>query len=258
MLQEQLFGLKLEDFLGSEPVKDLQDPSGSMKKKLLAQLEQLKASRPELGQPAKAKLAGSDDVIYELMMKPDSSKLEEREKLALFEGRLDALEKALGPNPEKMSVLSIETNTKNVTAAISVINGRLSLLEPVHLDHVEGRLAALLQKLNQVSEKKAAIEESEKNNKIAELFEMVSANQAIASALPEVVDRLDSLQALHEQAMQFSKTMVQLDTLQQKLESNLSNNQKILQETKAKFADNLSTIQQNFDNMDQRLAKLKK
>ena len=156
------------------------------------------------------------------------------------------------------SVLSVETNTKNVTSAISVLNSRLSLLETTHLDHIEGRLAALLQKLTSVSEKKAALEDSEKNNKIAELYEMVTANQAVAVALPEVVDRLDSLQSLHDQALQFSKTLVQLDALQQKLEVNLSNNGKTLEETRSKFATNLETIQQNFDSIDQRLNKLKK
>ena len=64
------------------------------------------------------------------------------------------------------SVLSVETNTKNVTAAISVLNSRLGLLEPSHLEHVEGRLAALLQKLTSISEKKVALEDSEKNNKV--------------------------------------------------------------------------------------------
>jgi dynactin-2 len=152
----------------------------------------------------------------------------------------------------------VETNTKNVTAAISVLNSRLGLLEPGHLDHVEGRLAALLQKLNTISEKKSAIEDTEKANKIAELYEMVSANQGMATALPEVVDRLDSLQALHEQALQFSKTLTQLDSVQQKLELNLSGNKKILDDTKSKFSENLETIQKNFDSLDQRLAKLKK
>ena len=34
MLQDQLSGMKLEDFLGSDGVQDIKDPSGSMKKKL--------------------------------------------------------------------------------------------------------------------------------------------------------------------------------------------------------------------------------
>jgi len=262
LLQDQLAGLKLEEYLGSAPVKDLQDPSGSTKQKLLTQIEQLKSSKVDTAATTidKKVTPSSDDnqVMYELMMKPDTSKMEERQKLALFESRLEGLEKVLGPSQQKLSVLSVETNTKNVTAAISVLNSRLALLEPSHLEHVEGRLAALLQKLNSISEKKVALEDSEKNNKVAELYDMVTANQAVASALPDVVDRLDSLQALHDQALQFSKTLVQLDSLQQKLESNLSTNQKTLEETKTKFSENLGTIQKNFDSIDQRLTKLKK
>ena len=87
---------------------------------------------------------------------------------------------------------------------------------------------------------------------------MVTANQSVASALPEVVDRLDSLQALHEQSLQFSKTLLQLDNLQQKLQNSLQNNEKVLEDTQAKFSHNLETIQKNFDAMDQRLNKLKK
>jgi len=257
-LQDQLSGLKLEEYLGSEPVKDLQDPSGATKRKLLTQIEQLKVSKTTAETATDNRMPQDNQVMYELMMKPDTSKMEERQKLALFESRLESLEKVLGPSQQKLSVLSVETNTKNVTAAISVLNSRLGLLEPSHLEHVEGRLAALLQKLTSISEKKVALEDSEKNNKVAELYDMVTANQAIATALPDVVDRLDSLQALHEQAMQFSKTLVQLDSLQQKLESNLSTNQKTLEETKAKFSENLGTIQKNFDTIDQRLTKLKK
>merc|ERR1712141_520744 len=48
MLQDQLSGMKLEDFLGSDGVQDIKDPSGSMKKKLIKQLESLKSdSKPK-------------------------------------------------------------------------------------------------------------------------------------------------------------------------------------------------------------------
>ena len=57
------------------------------------------------------------------------------------------------------------------------MNSPLALLEPSHLEHVEGCLAALQQKLNSISEKKVALEDSEKNNKVAELYDMVTANQ---------------------------------------------------------------------------------
>merc|ERR1712020_83666 len=194
-----------------------------MKKKLIKQLESLKSdSKPKENS---IKSTDSDDVMYELMMKPESSKLDERQRLAVFEQRLEALEKVLGPTKDKLSVLSMETNTKNVTSAVSVLSSKLCLLEPNHLDHIEGRLAALLQKLNTVSEKKTALEDAEKNNKIAELYDMVSANQPMAAALPDVVERLESLQALHDQALNFNKNwnLIYLETKKswKKLKSNL-------------------------------------
>ncbi len=257
MLQDQLATMKLEEVLGSEPVQDLQDPRGAAKAKLLSQLEQLKTERKPAPDAAKESKGSKDDVLYELMMKPSTSAMEDQKRLAVFESRLEALEKVLGSG-DKMSVLSVETNTKNVTAAVSVLNARLALLDPGHLDHVEGRLAALIQKMNTVAEKKAAAEDAEKSNKIAELYEMVTANQGVASALPEIVDRLDSLQSLHNHALQFSKTLTQLDTVQEKLELSLAGNQKLLEETQKKFTDNLDTVKKNFDSIDQRLNKLQK
>ena len=96
-----------------------------------------------------------------------------------------------------------------------------------------------------------------KQSKIAELYDLCVKNEANAVALPTVVDRLDALQSLHENALQFTKTVAQLDTVQQKLELNLSNNQKMLKETQNKFGDNLSNIQNNFGNIEQRLSDLK-
>jgi hypothetical protein len=52
------------------------------------------------------------------------------------------------------SALTLETNQKSVFGAIQVLGSRLSLLEPSHLDHVEGRLAALHQKMNAIADKK--------------------------------------------------------------------------------------------------------
>jgi hypothetical protein len=44
-----------------------------------------------------------------------------------------------------------------VFGAIQVLGSRLSLLEPSHLDHVEGRLAALHQKMSAIADKKQVL-----------------------------------------------------------------------------------------------------
>lgn len=97
------------------------------------------------------------------------------------------------------SALSVETNQKSIVGAIGVLSSRLSLLSPSHLDHVEGRLAALLQKMNTVADRKAAIEDAEKQSKISELYDLCVKTEAESVALPQIVDRLDALQHLHEQ-----------------------------------------------------------
>ena len=174
----------------------------------------------------------------------------------------------------------METNQKTVTGAMQVLNSRLNLLSPSHLDHVEGRLAALLQKMNNVADKKAVLDDAEKQSKISELYEVCMKAEANAVVLPNIVDRLESLQTLHDQGMykpqcaaieghcykmifflvvasQFSKALTQLDTVQQRLDSSLGSNQSLLAETQTKFSENLSNIQKNFENIEERLNALK-
>ena len=175
----------------------------------------------------------------------------------------------------------METNQKTVTGAMQVLNSRLNLLSPSHLDHVEGRLAALLQKMNNVADKKAVLDDAEKQSKISELYDVCMKAEANAVVLPNIVDRLESLQTLHDQGMynppqcgaieehcyqmffylvvasQFSKALTQLDTVQQRLDSSLGSNQSLLAETQTKFSENLSNIQKNFENIEERLNALK-
>lgn len=256
-LQDELSALKLEETLGSELLKSLDDPRGSAKEKLLLQLEGLK-NLSGGKRPTSSGEDGSASVLYELLMKPETSKMEEQRRLADLERRLEMIEKAVGATPDKMSALSLETNQKSVFGAIQVLGSRLSLLDPSHLDHIEGRLAALYQKMNAIAEKKQVIEDAKKQNKIFELYDLVHQSESMAAALPEVVDRLEALQGLHDQAFQFSKALTQLDSVQQKLEISLSNNQKMLGETQNKFSENVERIQRNFDTIDQRLTVIKK
>ncbi len=96
------------------------------------------------------------------------------------------------------SSLSVETSQKSVLGALSVLSARTALFSPEHLDHIEGRLAALQSKMNAVAEKKSIIDDQEKLTKINELYEIAGRAQAIGQVLPAVVDRLEALQGLHE------------------------------------------------------------
>ena len=177
--------------------------------------------------------------------------------MAEMEKRLDSLQKVIAASPDKMSTLSIETNQKNVFGAVDVLNTKLSMLNPSNLDHIEGRLAALLQKMNSVVDQKGVVEDAEKQGKIEELYDLCVKGDANSVVLSDVVDRLDALQSLHENALQFTKAISQLDTVQQKLEMNLSGNGAMLKETQTKFQENILNIQNNFDNLEKRIDNLK-
>lgn len=49
---------------------------------------------------------------------------------------------------------------------MGVLNTKLSLLEPANLDQVDVRLASVLQKLNQIAEKKSGQADLEKQNEV--------------------------------------------------------------------------------------------
>ena len=93
----------------------------------------------------------------------------------------------------------METSQKSLLSALSLLSARTALLDPSHLDHVEGRLAALHAKMNAVAEKKAVLEEQEKQSRVNELYETVQKVESVGKVLPAVVDRLESLQGLHDQ-----------------------------------------------------------
>ncbi len=104
-LQEELAAISLEETLGAEAVRKLKDPQGATSAKLLAHLEELKAQKGAARKKESASKqgsSGSSNVTYELMMKPDTAKLEEGEKVARMEKRLETLERALGADSEKM------------------------------------------------------------------------------------------------------------------------------------------------------------
>ena len=267
-LQEQLMAHKLEESLGSNLIKRLEDPQSAAKEQLMVQLDALKNTKSEtpnadLSANSKAPGSASDKngkisspAMYELLMKPETAKLEEQKKVAEIDIRLKNLEALLNATSDKVSCMATETNQKNVVDSMEVLTSRLSLLDPSHLDHVEGRLAALAQKMNVISEKKSLIDDAEKQSKIAELYDLCNKTEANSVALPELLDRLDTLQLLHEKALGFTKAMAQLEQVQQKLTENLSSNQNLLNETQSKFGQNLSNIQNNFNQLEKRMADL--
>ena len=83
----------------------LDDPSGAAKEKLLLQLEALKNVKLSAGSGGVDKntaAVSEENVTYELLMKPESSKLDDQKRIAELDRRLEHLEKMLAFSPERM------------------------------------------------------------------------------------------------------------------------------------------------------------
>lgn len=258
-LQHQLTDLHLEKLLGPDASIDLSDPQGALQKRLVTQIESFKPGQKKASTPQSKDSTPSDSVRYELFYRPEQAQFSKNAKVASLEERLDRLEAALGnTSQDKLGMLTSDTDNKSVIGAVSVINSKMSLLEPANLEHVEVRLHSVLQKLDKIAEKKSTQEDGEKQNKISELYEMVKKWESVTDVLPQVVDRLSALKDLHEQALQFSQALAYLDTTQQEINSSLKSHGDMLKQLEGQMKDNLAVIKTNCDSLDSRIKSIQK
>ncbi|XP_060578702.1 dynactin subunit 2-like [Ruditapes philippinarum] len=257
-LQHQLTDLHLEKVLGPEASVDLSDPQGALQKRLLTQLESFKPSQKPASKAGKESGAGEDHVTYELFYRPEQAQFSRNAKLASLEERLERLEAAMGnTSSDKLGLLTADTDNKSLVGAVAVVNSKMSLLDPTNVEQVEVRLHSVLQKLDKIAEKKNTQEDGEKQNKISELYSMVKKWEATADVLPKVVDRLSALKDLHEQALQFSQALAYLDTTQEEINTSLKSHGDMLKQMEGTMNENISTIKNNCESLDERMKNLK-
>nr|KAG5709365.1 hypothetical protein BaRGS_029214 [Batillaria attramentaria] len=201
-LQHQLTDLHLEKLLGPEASIDLSDPQGALRQRLLQQLSAYtpaSAGKEKAAKPAGTQGATGDYVTYELYYRPEQAQFGKNARMANLEERLERLENAIGQSFDKVGVLTADTENKSLLGAVAALNGKLSLLDQPNVDAVEARLQSVMHKLSQIADKKSAQENPERNNKIAELYELMKKWEAVGDSLPQVVDRMVALNELHEQ-----------------------------------------------------------
>ncbi|KAJ4442794.1 hypothetical protein ANN_04387, partial [Periplaneta americana] len=260
--QKQLAELRLEETLGSELITNLADPHGAQLRKLFAQLESLK----QIGVPSgksKTDAAGvsghSNTITYELSYRPEHAHLGQVSRVADLEQRLHKLESVLGATSDKMARLSLDTQHKSLVEVAQQLSAKASLLDSAQLDHIEGRLTALAQKMDSINEKTAATpEDAERNRKINELYDLVKKTETLSQILPQTLDRLLALESLHKQAVDFNKSLTQLEALQQQILVNLQNNDTLMKGVQGNFKQNLDAIKKNMTSLETRISALNK
>lgn len=95
-------------------------------------------------------------------------------------------------------------------------------------------------------------------DKVNELYELVKKWDSCADSLPMIVDRLYTLQDLHQHAMEFSSSLKALESAQSELSQNLGTHSQLLTDMNQTFTNNVDVIKSNMDTLDKRVAGLKK
>jgi len=251
IMHKQLLELRLEDVLGEEVMHTMTDPQAAARKKLLSQLEELKS-----GGENKVKNVDKNSPSYSLFIKQSIATLEEGAMLSSLSSRLAVLEAAVGFSADQMSILTMETGRKNMSQAVQVISAKTTLMDPSKLDHIEGRLGALQQKLGHLQESQSSLD-SDSMAKLEQMMSTVGRSKPLYASLPDVLVRVESLQNLHQKAADFSRGLVELETVQAQLAVQMGNNFTMLTNTKEKFSKNLENINQNFASLFGRIERLK-
>lgn len=263
-IEKQLISLKLEDCLGPDVVASLSDPQGTMLKQLISQIELFKQTNMPPSKPSSEDKKTDESVEhgilkYQMMYFPEKARMQEAARIAQLEQRLCCLENLLGTSNDKLSKFSQNLKCDGIMEAVQQLEAKTSLLDVNQLDTIETRLGTLIYRMDSIAQKKAAAEQdSEQEQKISEMYEIMKKTDAIAQILPQTVERLLTLSDIHQQAAAFSKSLIRLEELQAEISSGLDSNKSLLKGVQESFASNMEVIKSNITLLDERIKKLKK
>lgn len=177
-----LSSLRLEQVLGKEAVAAASEQEV---KKLFSQVEEYKkTSGGSVFLPSKAATT--------------TCELEYTTRIAELENRLHQLEAIIGAQPEKLSRLASSLGASNLLEAVQQVSTRAALLQPNQLDLIETRIAALAAKMDGIAEKSSASgRDVASEQKVLELYDIAKRTEPIAQLLPNMLQRMQALENLH-------------------------------------------------------------
>ncbi|XP_054159420.1 dynactin subunit 2-like isoform X1 [Oppia nitens] len=199
---------------------------------------------------------GDGQLSYKLMIRSEKSSLSESSRVNALEQRIKRIETLLGSNDNKLSLLNNYLKDRNLSDAVQELSAKVSQFDQNSLERVDSRLHMITDKLSQIAERKQQFEDLEKNSKINELFDMIEKTEKSRATLPTVLQRLESLNELQEQALQFSSALSYLDSLQTQVVDSMKTNENELKVLKESLEKNVESVKQILFDFDKRLKAL--
>lgn len=267
VLHKCLLELRMEDVVGSEALNSMTNPQVAIRDQLtneINQIKMMKVSQRNVDDvnttQSSSTHATPDQLQYSLLMKPDRMKLQSSSELTRLVDRLTALESCLAENEEDMDNIRMDTGKKTLCEAISVLSSKSTILEPRNLDHIEGRLALLIQRMkdDESCESNSTAEDNESTmQKVDHLDKLINKSNKMIQEVPDVIDRLEALNPLHTQASQLNQAIMQLEITQKQLVTQTGNNSALLKEVENRLQQNIARISNNFESLQIRIDAVK-
>ncbi|XP_049873765.1 dynactin subunit 2 isoform X2 [Pectinophora gossypiella] len=201
---------------------------------------------------ASGKKKQGEVVTAHLKLKPDVN-LAQTTRIAQLEHRLHKLEQAAGVRDEEaFRRLQTVTGKATLCGAAASLAAAAALLRPAELAAAEARAQQLLASVDAL--KHAGKPDPELNEKVNELHKLLKQIEGISHS--EILERMEALEALHNQASNFGKSLTELETLQSTIASGVQNNKELLQGVQEVFAHNIDSLQKEIKKLDERIGKL--
>jgi len=253
-LQSELHSLHLKKVLGPSIAGSGGIEAGSWTRQISNQLKSFKDAKTV------ERDGKQDGITYEMYYKPEHSKFAQTSKISELEQKLKAIEDYVGKDNGKLETIIADPETKGATLmdTASAIHAKLTLFDISHIEIIATRLQGLLHCINEISQKKETIQNIERETKINELHSLVTSWESVATVVPDLIERLTTLQSLNEQATNFSQSLDHLTSTQTIIRDELRTQKETLDKYEKSFAENVQSIQENCTSLESRISNLMK
>jgi len=246
-LKRRLDECELTDKTGSRTSTELES---DLTKRLLRDIESLGKITKDHGDASQTNTG-----LYQLYI--GNSVARPSIEMAVVEERLTALEQSIGSEiVGEKRVLSAATDGRSLQYAVDNLMAKKGHFQQQHLDHVEGRLAALNQKMTTIGELKSAVMMAKQEDKLSRLCGLVESQASLACVLPEITRRLEEVEQIGERAASWPEVLNSTEQNQQNTKKTIGDTKEAVEATRKTFEDSLASVADQFSQLQKRLATI--
>lgn len=177
--------------------------------------------------------------------------------VAELDRQLARLEGLVGAkNLEQRRVLSAETDGLSLYSAVQLLDQRRSAQNAQHLTHVEGRLAALNNRLDALGQQKGLVQKARSASQVAALYDALESRAGMLAVLPEVAARLADVAQLQQGAATWTGRLADVAAQQEVTDRLLAENRSAVSATQQLVTERLGGVLDQVARMQDNLQAL--